>query len=594
MALGVVLGVPFLFRPASERLGDADRRVIIITPHNEQIRREFASGFADWHEREFGETAEVVWVQPGGTSEIRRQLQATYRNAIKGGQLTVNGELAGGMSPMPQDLLFGGGSYEHGQMKRGVEVALEPDDPRVVAAAAAKLTPMIGEMDTGEVADLLRTLASDAEVGTVSGFAAAELREALSSLADEPADGVIALELAGGSANVTMSISVPFGYSESELEALFGANYIGPRSNPLYEPEQYWLGTATSGFGIVYNRDVLRELEVVLRPDLPADDPKRHEPNDWEDFGHPGLRGWVALADPRQSGSVTTTYDSILNQYGWEKGWRILREMSANARYFANSSPKVPLDVSQGQAAIGVAIDFYGRYQSQAVMQEGETPETSRVGYIDPEGAVFIDPDPITLLRGAGDRETAERFVQFVLSDAGQALWQFPVGQGDEQLGPERFELRRMPVRREFIAENRERFIDKVDPFAVASTIESRGWRSAVAPMMAAFGIETHDELVRAWDALIAARRAHEAGSFPADELARMEELFYSMPVHEMPDGTELVFNPENYRAVRDDWRDPMRWPLTKIAYYKHFRDTYREVVRLWKERGGAVASRES
>ncbi len=43
----------------------------------------------------------------------------------------------------------------------------------------------------------------------------------------------------------------------------------------------------------------------------------------------PKLMGWVALADPRQSRSISTTLDAIKSSLGWEKGWRLLREVSA-------------------------------------------------------------------------------------------------------------------------------------------------------------------------------------------------------------------------------------------------------------------------
>ncbi len=510
----IVLGVPFLFRPESVTSGDAERRVIIITPHNEQIRTEFGAAFADWHLREFGETAEVVWVTPGGTTEIRKQLQSVYTKAIESGQILPDGTLKPGAVPMPQDLIFGGGTYEHGEVKSGVSV-------------------------------------------TVDG------------------------------AEVALSMSVPnTQWSDSELKTLYGENVVGPEGNHIYDPDTYWVGTATSGFGIVFNRDILvHELGL-------------EEPDSWSDFGSPELQGWVALADPRLSGSVATLYDSILNNLGWDEGWKTIREMCANARYFSNSSPKVPLDISQGQAAIGVAIDFYGRYQAQAVMREGETPETSRVGYVDPPGAVYIDPDPISKLRAGPDPEMADRFIAFVLSDEGQALWQFPARGADaspsvaddpDTWGPRRFELRRMPVRREFIDAYLGRMIDRVDPFAIAAKTKNMGWRSGVGPMMAASGIDTHAHLIRAWKALIAAR-ADE--SFPEGTLREMERLFYSMPTHRFPDGRELVFNPDNYREIRDAWRDATEKRKAKIAYTRYFKATYRRIVELKKNPDAALADR--
>ncbi|MEO1129338.1 MAG: extracellular solute-binding protein [Planctomycetota bacterium] len=490
----LVLGVPFVFRPKSAERPAGAREVIIITPHNEQIRTEFARAFDEWHRAQYGEPAVIEWVQPGGTSEIRKQLQSVYVNAIANGRLLPDGTLGEGESPMPNDILFGGGTYEHGQMKRGVRA-------------------------------------------TPPG-------------ADEP---------------ISMTISVPMGLEQSQLDAWFGENRIG--SGLLYDPEQYWIGTALSGFGIVYNRDILAKLGV-------------DEPDSWYDMADPALAGWVALADPRLSGSVATTYDSILSNYGWEDGWRILRGMGANARYFSNSSPKVPIDVSQGEAGMGVAIDFYGRYQAQAVMQPDETAATSRVGYIDPPGVVMIDADPISILRAGPNPEMARRFVEFVLTDEGQALWQFPVT--EEGLGPRTFELRRQPVRREFISAFGDRFVDKVNPFEVASDVRTGAWRSAIGPMMGAFSIDIHADQVKAWRALNAARLASEAGTFPPETFEEMETLFFAMPDHTLPDGRVVPFDEEHYREVREDWRDSARWSEARIAYLRFFRENYRRIAEMW------------
>ena len=177
------------------------------------------------------------------------------------------------------------------------------------------------------------------------------------------------------------------------------------------------------------------------------------EPRRWEDLADARLAGAVTLVNPAQSGSVTTALEAILQRLGWEKGWRIIRRMSANARSVASSAPKVPLDVSAGDSAAGPCIDFYGRYQAQAIADAGDP---GRIGYIDPKGETVIDPDPIALLANAPNRDTAIAFIEFVLSDEGQALWQFPAEERPEgALGPREFELRRMPVRRDFIARER-------------------------------------------------------------------------------------------------------------------------------------------
>ena len=513
IALAVVLGVPFAVRPRSAVIPTDAERVVIISPHIEPIRTEFSQAFEKWHQKKFGKPAVIDWRVIGGATEIRKQLETVYSSAIRTGQLLPSGELAPGVSPMPYDILFGGGHYDLEQVKKGVTARPPPRDE-----------------DTKPV---------------------------------------------------TLSMSIPAGFTQAQMDEWFGENAIGtgriydPGDASKGDPGQYWIGTAFSGFGIVFNRDVLRRFGLP--------DPVR-----WEDMCRPELVGWIAMADPRQSGSVATLYDSILNNYGWEKGWRTLREMSANARYFTNSSPKVPIDVSAGEAAMGVAISHYGRYQAQMMQRAGETPETARVGYIDPPGLVYIDADSISILRGGANPTVAKRFVEFCISEDGQALWQFPALEGTagiagDGMGPERFELRRMPVRRVMYEKYADRMMDKVNPFEIVSKTQERGWRSSIGGMMGAFAIDIDADIKRAWWALAAARARK------APNLKEMEEAFFAFPEWEIPakDGApskRLAFTEANFKEIAADWKRAEkdgRWAEIKASWVRFFRGQYLRVEEL-------------
>lgn len=445
LLFALLLAAPFALRPDRPLPPDGARELIVITPHNEQIRAEFGAAFDAWHRAHHGEPVEVVWSVPGGTSEIRKMLTAQFVAALEAGR-----EPGGGA-----DLVFGGGSYEHDVLKRGVSI--------VVAGA---------------------------ERGA--------------------------------------SISVPIDFDPAWLEETYGPNEIGDAR--LYDPDRHWFGTALSGFGIVSNRDVLERLGVP-------------EPRTWADLADPRLVGRVALVNPGQSGSVTTALEAILQREGWVRGWRILRRTAANARYFSGSSLKPPADVSQGDAAAGICIDFYGRFQAQAILA---ATGSRRVAYVDPPGVSTIDPDPISMLRGAPDPELARRFVAFILSEEGQALWQLPAT--DDGLGPRRFELRRMPVRRAFIARHGDRMIDQVDPFALASKVEQpvAAIRAFIPALFAALAMENHALLRQAWERIVAhpaypATREIVVAEDVADpELAAMLRAFDAMPVLPAPQGATL------------------------------------------------------
>lgn len=548
VSLVFVLGVPFLVRGLAGESGGVGARpsrerasmlrLIVVTPHVEQIRAEFAEGFERWHARKFGTGVLVDWRTPGGTSEIVKQLEATLEAAARNGRLGPDGLFEPGAAGY--DLFFGGGSFEHGNLKN-------------------KRTTLVATPGRGD-----------------------EKR--------------------------TYSLSRPAGFPQSQMDEWFGNNKVGaqtlydapdPKKTPP-DPGQYWIGTALSGFGLMYNRDVLAELGLP-------------EPASFADLCDSRYVNMLGMTDGRLSGSVTTTYESIMNKEGWERGWRILRELSANARYFASAATRPPIDVSQGEAAAALAIDFYGRGQAQYTLAPGQDPATARVGYVDPKGAVYIDADPATILNGASNVELAKRFIEYCLTEEAQALWQFPsladprsasnpVGGDGEKMGPRQYELRRMPVRRVMYEKFAEHMIDTADPFKAAADLPRRGWRDAIGPMMAAFGIDTAPELRGAWRALNRTRRlAGSSGAGAAEasvRLAEMEALFYAFPKHVSRDGGTLDFNEANFAAIKADtarWRDPVHGKESLIAYTRFFKSNYLGVIRLGEqdqESSGAMGAK--
>lgn len=558
----LLLGVPVVFRPHSpdEQIvrGDA-LRLIIITPHNEQIRYEFARAFDLWHQRNHGQRVDVIYNVPGGTSEIRKMLESQFAAAIE------SGREPGGDA----DLVFGGGTFEHGRLKRGVRVHL----PLPLGERRGKGT----HEPAGSDGRTLTPHPSPSGTG----------------------------ELASQTTERWEPITTPVDLSDQWLAETYGENRIG--DDPLYDPDKHWFGLALSGFGIVYNKDVLQTIGV--KP-----------PSNWDHLCDPKLQNWVALVNPNQSGSVTTAFESIFKQRGWEEGWRILRRAGANSRYFSASSLKPPMDVSQGNAAMGVCIDFFGRYQSQALKEAGDP---DRIGYVDPPGGT-LDSDPISMLRNAPNPELAKRFIEFCLSDEGQALWQFrkqsaaggrdaaSLTDAEFRAGPERFELRRMPIVRTMYDRYFDRFVDRVNPFELAqpARFPDPNFRDFIAPMFAAMVMDNHRELKQAWSAIVnhpdyAAMESMSDGKVLTSEVLRMVhrsasmldemiELFDAMPVIEGPEGSRYSLDTaEHLSAIRNGWlrgkwADQNLWaseasPVDEMRkrFGRFFRDNYRRIVEL-------------
>ena len=193
---------------------------------------------------------------------------------------------------------------------------------------------------------------------------------------------------------------------------------------PLRDLDGRWYAASLSTFGLLYNKRVLSLMG------LPT-------PRSWQDLASPAVRSWVSFADPRKSGTAHAVVEIILQAYGWDAGWRVLRGIGRNARSFTSSSSQVPKEVAVGEAAYGFLLDSYGR---DALKTFGD----ENLGYLIPDEHAPFTGDAIAMLKGAPHQAIATQFISFVLSDAGQRLFLAKRGTVG---GPLTFELGKLSVR---------------------------------------------------------------------------------------------------------------------------------------------------
>jgi ABC-type Fe3+ transport system substrate-binding protein len=292
---------------------------------------------------------------------------------------------------------------------------------------------------------------------------------------------------------------------------------------PFRDPAGRWCGACISSSGIVYNKDVLKRLGI------------EKEPQTWADLADPRYFGQIACTDPAKSGSVTKVFEMLIQQQmhlaveaektkptfgkenpelelqtgveaGWIAGLQLIQKIAGNARYFSDTSTKIPLDVVRGEAAAGMCIDFYGRTaQDDARKADG----TSRIGFVAPLGGTSVSVDPIGLFRGAPNAEVATAFIEFVLSEAGQKLWSFRPGTPG---GPRAHALRRLPVRRDFYTSaNLPHMPDAAEmPFEKASAFVYEAERTgpafnSIRFLVRVLCVDSHEELKTAWQEILEA-----------------------------------------------------------------------------------------
>lgn len=469
LLLAVLVG-PILLRPNGERVTRAgEQALVVITPHSEAIRSEFGRAFAAQYLARTGQRVRVDWRTPGGTSEIGRYVASEYLAAFQNHWTRTLGR----------------------PWSKVVETGF--DNAKVVPASNPA-------QDTPEQQARRAFLASNVgcKIDLFFGGGAYDFQQQAK---------------AGRLVDCGFATAHPelFGDGAGKIpETLSG--------EPFWDPQGRWIGNVVSSFGICYNMDSLARLGI-------APPPAR-----WADLAEPRFFHEIALANPTQSSSVNKAFEMLIQQQmseageagvaeGWARAMRLLMKIGANARYFTDSSTKIALDVEAGEAAAGMTIDFYGRFQSEAVRKPDGS---SRLQYVNAAGGTSVGVDPIGLFRGAPNPELAREFIAFVMSPDGQKLWNWRVGAPG---GPQRYALRRLPVLPALYApEFRSLRSDpEVDPYALAQSFTYRGeWTGALfGPIAFTFRvmcIDTHDELTAAWRALIAA-------GFPPEATAVFEDV---------------------------------------------------------------------
>jgi iron(III) transport system substrate-binding protein len=513
----LILVLPFVLRMTLTRaqqtpeavLGPSAGRLVVVTPHNQDIRREFARAFSDWHIRNYGQPVELDYRTPGGTGDIRRMLETTYR-----GFRQTDGALPETV-PVDIHIVWGGGDFFF-------DVELKP----------------LG---------ILQPLEIDPQ------------------LLDEA-------------------------FPEHSLAGVRLYDHVVDEQGRRQPP--HWVGVCLSSFGIVYNPNLYKALQLP-------------EPVGWADLTHERLHGMVALADPTHSGSAAVAYMMVIQramadaeerflrrvggsgagvqeeantdiarfredpeyeralEEGWKEGMRQLLLIAANARYFTDSASQVPRDVSIGDAAAGMAIDFYGRVYEEIVGPE-------RVRFISPYAATAITPDPVAILHGVSGehRELANRFVRFLLTPAGQRLWILPAG---EPYGPRQRSLHRPPIRQD-LYEDRTGWTDDVNPFEEAGDFNQR------QEWMALFG-DTRPIWSAAWIDSRDALKSAYARVLRVQDPARRAQLIFQLS--DLPiKMVEVQEQQKERRQIQRDGGPIDEWRARKrIEWANRFRRHYAEVA---------------
>jgi iron(III) transport system substrate-binding protein len=534
LALVLILFLPFAVRVAASSsrprvaAEGAVETLVVLTPHNESIRYEFARAFRA-HMAARGRAVVIDWRTPGGTSEITRYLASEYAASFRRHWTT---------------------DLHH---------------PWSAAIAAGFSGAAGNEPSAGEVAEARRAfLASNVGCGVDLLFGGG------SELAKHAQAGRL----------------VDAGLVARHPE-LFGPGGI-PRDlggETTWDRDGRWFGTCLSSFGICYNRDALARLGVTRPPstwsalatptfqgEVALADPTKSGSANTAFEAIVQHEMSLALERARAGGERDpAALDRVATRQGWAAAMRLIRRIGANARYFTDSAAKIPLDVAMGDGAAGMCIDFFGRFQREYLATGGHG---ERVGFATARGETSFNADPIGLLRGARQRELAIAFIEFVLSDEGQKLWSFRRGAPG---GPETYALGRLPIvpRLYDHAFDHDRVDPDENPYAppadgAAPFVYRPQWTrplfASLALVVRTMCVEPDAELHEAWAALVAAHFPPRATA-AFDDVTLVDYATVSGPLRAALQSAEPL--------------DEARWTIRLVEQH---RALYARVVALARE----------
>ena len=397
----LLLIIPFVLKPAAENADNApaEDTLVIVTPHVETIKSEFAHAFKEYYFKKYNRSVNFDYRNIGGTSDIIRYISDRFESEFRRYYESKGGQ----WNPVVQ------GDFTRDQT---------PDAP----LEARNARKMFLESDIGIGIDLFFG------GGTFDQAKVAQM---------------------GYAADAEVKKRHPEYFSDKVIPPAFAGEIF-------YDKNGLYYGVCLSSFGICINPDAVIECGLAPANIKCWDDMARNEFYGKVVVADPSKSGSVtkcfeSILQEKMYKAVKKYGEQKGLEIGFAEGFDLIRKIVANSRAVTDSAGKVTREVGAGDGAIGMAIDFYTLAEQQfttAMSPEGK----EKIRYITPDGGSFVSADPIQLLRGSKNKKLACEFIDFCLSKEGQKLWNHRVG---VENGPRKYALLRPPIRRDVHEESK-------------------------------------------------------------------------------------------------------------------------------------------
>lgn len=161
----------------------------------------------------------------------------------------------------------------------------------------------------------------------------------------------------------------------------------------LYDQDGYYYSTKLITSGIIYNTKGAKK------------------PSGWQDLAEAKAKNLVAMPSPLYSGAALIHLSTLTEND--QLGWDYYKALQSNGVNPQGGNGGVYKAVASGEKLYGVVVDFL------AIRGKAKG---ANVDFVFPPQGVSMVTEPVAIMKTARNVEPAKRFVDFLLSNAGQKL----------------------------------------------------------------------------------------------------------------------------------------------------------------------------
>ena len=159
-------------------------------------------------------------------------------------------------------------------------------------------------------------------------------------------------------------------------------------------------GFYTSAMGFGFNTEVLKKKKLS-------------EPRCWADLIKPEYKGEVEMSHPATSGTGYTIIAGLVQLMGEEAAFDYLKKLHRNTNAYTRSGQAQAPNVAKGEVAVGISFIFgFDKWRHDQYPVKAIAP-CEGTGY---------EIGGIALVKGARNRANAQRYYDWLMSPAGQAI----------------------------------------------------------------------------------------------------------------------------------------------------------------------------